>query len=287
MTLKSVISLLATLLILLVAVFIGRTLWVNYMDTPWTRDGRVRADVINVAADVSGIVVDVPVRDNQLVKKGDLLMQIDPDHYRIAVKQAESLVASRKATLEMRQLNARRRAEMDEMVVSRESRDDAHNTAAAAMADYEQAKAQLDAARLNLERTRVVAQVDGYVTNLNVHRGDYARVGEAKMAVIDKNSYWVYGYFEETKLPGIRVGMRAQVRLMSGDQPIDGTVESISSGITDRNSTPDGQLLANVEPTFNWVRLAQRIPVRIRLDQVPADVHLSAGMTASVTVQGD
>ncbi|SQC70794.1 fusaric acid resistance protein [Pseudomonas aeruginosa] len=108
MTLKSVISLLATLLILLVAVFIGRTLWVNYMDTPWTRDGRVRADVINVAADVSGIVVDVPVRDNQLVKKGDLLMQIDPDHYRIAVKQAESLVASRKATLEMRQLNARR-----------------------------------------------------------------------------------------------------------------------------------------------------------------------------------
>lgn len=110
----------------------------------------MRADVINVAADVSGIVVDVPVRDNQLVKKGDLLMQIDPDHYRIAVKQAESLVASRKATLEMRQLNARRRAEMDEMVVSRESRDDAHNTAAAAMADYEQPRLQLDAARLNL-----------------------------------------------------------------------------------------------------------------------------------------
>ena len=177
----------------------------------------MRADVINVAADVSGIVVDVPVRDNQLVKKGDLLMQIDPDHYRIAMKQAESLVASRKATLEMRQLNARRRAEMDEMVVSRESRDDAHNTAAAAMADYEQAKAQLDAARLNLERTRVVAQVDGYVTNLNVHRGDYARVGEAKMAVIDKNSYWVYGYFEETKLPYIREGDPVDMQLMSGE----------------------------------------------------------------------
>ncbi|WP_134393277.1 HlyD family secretion protein, partial [Pseudomonas aeruginosa] len=105
--------------------------------------------------------------------------------------------------------------------------------------------------------------------------------------LVDQQSFYVVAYFEETKLPGIRVGMRAQVRLMSGDQPIDGTVESISSGITDRNSTPDGQLLANVEPTFNWVRLAQRIPVRIRLDQVPADVHLSAGMTASVTVQGD
>ena len=235
MTLKSVISLLATLLILLVAVFIGRTLWVNYMDTPWTRDGRVRADVINVAADVSGIVVDVPVRDNQLVKKGDLLMRIDPDHYRIAVKQAESLVASRKATLEMRQLNARRRAEMDEMVVSRESRDDAHNTAAAAMADYEQAKAQLDAARLNLERTRVVAQVDGYVTNLNVHRGDYARVGEAKMAVIDKNSYWVYGYFEETKLPYIREGDPVDMQLMSGEH-LKGHVESIARGIYDRDN---------------------------------------------------
>ncbi|WP_134411236.1 HlyD family efflux transporter periplasmic adaptor subunit, partial [Pseudomonas aeruginosa] len=111
--------------------------------------------------------------------------------------------------------------------------------------------------------------------------------GQAVMALVDQQSFYVVAYFEETKLPGIRVGMRAQVRLMSGDQPIDGTVESISSGITDRNSTPDGQLLANVEPTFNWVRLAQRIPVRIRLDQVPADVHLSAGMTASVTVQGD
>ncbi|PBD28785.1 efflux RND transporter periplasmic adaptor subunit [Pseudomonas aeruginosa] len=255
MTLKSVISLLATLLILLVAVFIGRTLWVNYMDTPWTRDGRVRADVINVAADVSGIVVDVPVRDNQLVKKGDLLMQIDPDHYRIAVKQAESLVASRKATLEMRQLNARRRAEMDEMVVSRESRDDAHNTAAAAMADYEQAKAQLDAARLNLERTRVVAQVDGYVTNLNVHRGDYARVGEAKMAVIDKNSYWVYGYFEETKLPYIREGDPVDMQLMSGEH-LKGHVESIARGIYDRDNPESRELTADVNPTFNWVRLA-------------------------------
>ncbi|MBG4645654.1 HlyD family secretion protein [Pseudomonas aeruginosa] len=284
MTLKSVISLLATLLILLVAVFIGRTLWVNYMDTPWTRDGRVRADVINVAADVSGIVVDVPVRDNQLVKKGDLLMQIDPDHYRIAVKQAESLVASRKATLEMRQLNARRRAEMDEMVGSRESRDDAHNTAAAAMADYEQAKAQLDAARLNLERTRVVAQVDGYVTNLNVHRGDYARVGEAKMAVIDKNSYWVYGYFEETKLPYIREGDPVDMQLMSGEH-LKGHVESIARGIYDRDNPESRELTADVNPTFNWVRLAQRVPVRVHIDEVPDGVLLSAGITCTVIVK--
>lgn len=284
MTLKSVFSLLATLIILVVAVFIGRTLWVNYMDTPWTRDGRVRADIINVAPDVSGVVVEVPVRDNQQVKKGDLLMQIDPDHYRIAVKQAEAQVASRLATLKMRQLNARRRAAMDNEVVSRESLDDASNTAAAAEADYQQALAALDAAKLNLERTQVRASVDGYVTNLNVHRGDYARAGEAKMAVVDENSYWVYGYFEETKLPHIAVGDPAELQLMSG-QRLKGHVESIARAIYDRDNPESRELVADVNPTFNWVRLAQRIPVRIELLEVPKDIHLSAGMTATVNIE--
>lgn len=173
---------------------------------------------------------------------------------------------------------------MDEMVVSRESRDDAHNTAAAAMADYEQAKAQLDAARLNLERTRVVAQVDGYVTNLNVHRGDYARVGEAKMAVIDKNSYWVYGYFEETKLPYIREGDPVDMQLMSGEH-LKGHVESIARGIYDRDNPESRELTADVNPTFNWVRLAQRVPVRVHIDEVPDGVLLSAGITCTVIVK--
>lgn len=283
MTLKSVFSLLATLIILVVAVFIGRTLWVNYMDTPWTRDGRVRADIINVAPDVSGVVVEVPVRDNQQVKKGDLLMQIDPDHYRIAVKQAEAQVASRLATLKMRQLNARRRAAMDNEVVSRESLDDASNTAAAAEADYQQALAALDAAKLNLERTQVRASVDGYVTNLNVHRGDYARAGEAKMAVVDENSYWVYGYFEETKLPHIAVGDPAELQLMSG-QRLKGHVESIARAIYDRDHPESRELVADVNPTFNWVRLAQRVPVRIHIDEVPEGVLLAAGITTTVIV---
>ncbi|SDJ99718.1 RND family efflux transporter, MFP subunit [Pseudomonas delhiensis] len=283
MTLKSVFSLLATLIILVVAVFIGRTLWVNYMDTPWTRDGRVRADIINVAPDVSGVVVEVPVRDNQQVKKGDLLMQIDPDHYRIAVKQAEAQVASRLATLKMRQLNARRRAAMDNEVVSRESLDDASNTAAAAEADYQQALAALDAAKLNLERTRVRASVDGYVTNLNVHRGDYARAGEAKMAVVDQDSYWVYGYFEETKLPHIAVGDPAELQLMSG-QRLKGHVESIARAIYDRDNPESRELVADVNPTFNWVRLAQRVPVRIHIDEVPDGVLLAAGITTTVIV---
>ncbi|OEC43371.1 efflux transporter periplasmic adaptor subunit [Pseudomonas sp. 1D4] len=283
MTLKSVFSLLATLLVLLLAVFIGRTLWVNYMDSPWTRDGRVRADIINVAADVSGVVVEVPVADNQRVKKGDLLMRIDPEHYRLAVKQAEAQVNARKAVLDMRRLSAHRRAAMDEQVVSRESLDDASNTALAAEADYQQAQANLEAARLNLARTDVRAPVDGYVTNLTVHAGDYARIGEAKLAVVDETSYWVYGYFEETKLPHIAVGDPAELQLMSGER-LEGHVQSIARAIYDRDNPQSRELVADVNPTFNWVRLAQRVPVRIHIDKVPEGVLLAAGITATVIV---
>jgi RND family efflux transporter MFP subunit len=281
---KKLFSFIATLLVLALAILIGRTLWVHYMDTPWTRDGRVRADIINVAADVSGTVVDVPVRDNQRVKKGDLLMQIDPEHYQLAVKQAQALVASRKATWEMRKLNARRRADMDELVISAESRDDASNIASSALADYQLAQAQLEAAELNLARTRVLAAVDGYVTNLNVHRGDYARVGEAKMAVVDMNSFWVYGFFEETKLPHVRVGDAVDMQLMSGEI-LTGQVESIARGIYDRDNPQSRELIADVNPTFNWVRLAQRVPVRIHLDPVPDGVVLAAGITCTVIVK--
>jgi RND family efflux transporter MFP subunit len=253
------------------------------MDTPWTRDGRVRADVINVAADVTGVVVDVPVKDNQPVKKGDLLMQIDPEHYQLAVKQAEAMVASRKATWEMRKVNASRRKDMDALVISAENREDASNVANSAQADYQLALAQLEAAQLNLRRTRVLAAVDGYVTNLNVHRGDYARIGEAKMAVVDKNSFWVYGFFEETKLPHVKIGDPADMQLMSGEV-MKGHVESIARAIYDRDNPESRELIADVNPTFNWVRLAQRVPVRIHLDNVPEGVVLAAGITCTVIV---
>ncbi|WP_409278704.1 efflux RND transporter periplasmic adaptor subunit [Pseudomonas defluvii] len=281
---KKFFSLIATLLVLAAAVVIGRQLWVQYMNTPWTRDGRVRADIINVAADVPGYVVDVPVRDNQLVKKGDLLMQIDPEHYELEVKQAQALVASRKATWEMRKVNASRRADMDNLVISKENRDDASNIANSAMADYQHAQAQLAAAELNLKRTRILATVDGYVTNLNVHRGDYARTGEAKMAVVDKNSFWVYGFFEETKLPHVRVGDQAELQMMSGEM-LKGHVESISRGIYDRDNPESRELIADVNPTFNWVRLAQRVPVRIHIDEVPEGFLLAAGTTCTVVVK--
>lgn len=280
---KKLFSLIATLLILALAIWIGRLLWIHYMDTPWTRDGRVRADVINVAADVSGAVIDVPVKDNQPVKKGDLLMQIDPEHYQLAVKQAEAMVASRKATWEMRKVNANRRKDMDALVISAESREDASNVATSAQADYQLAVAQLEAAQLNLQRTKVLAAVDGYVTNLNVHRGDYARIGEAKMAVVDRNSFWVYGFFEETKLPHVRIGDPADMQLMSGEV-MKGHVESIARAIYDRDNPESRELIADVNPTFNWVRLAQRVPVRIHLDHVPEGVVLAAGITCTVIV---
>ena len=280
---KKFFSLLATLLVLALAIWIGRTLWEHYMNTPWTRDGRVRADIINVAADVNGYVTGVPVKDNQLVKKGDVLLEIDPEHYEIMVKQAQSLVASRKATWEMRKVNAHRRADMDSLVISRENRDDASNIADSALADYQHALAQLDAAQLNLKRTKVLATVDGYVTNLNVHRGDYARVGDPKMAVIDQDSFWVYGFFEETKLPHIRVGDKADLQMMSGEV-LKGHVESISRGIYDRDNPESRELVADVNPTFNWVRLAQRVPVRIHIDEIPDGFLLAAGTTCTVIV---
>ncbi|MCC8405183.1 HlyD family secretion protein [Paraburkholderia sp. MMS20-SJTN17] len=284
MIIRNLVGFIATAVIFIVAILIGRVLWVHYMDEPWTRDGRVRAEIVNVAPDVSGAIVDLPVKDNQFVKKGDLLMQIDPSHYQIAVEQAQAAVAARKAELQMKRDDAQRRADMDSQVVSKESRENATHTASAADAAYQQALAALDAAKLNLQRTRVVSPVDGYVTNLSVFRGDYASAGAAKLAIVDSHSFWVYGYFEETKLPHVRVGDQAEVRLMSGGT-LQGHVESISRGIYDRDNPQSHELLADVNPTFNWVRLAQRVPVRVKIDSVPADVMLAAGTTCTVIVR--
>jgi RND family efflux transporter MFP subunit len=283
MFIRKAVGFLATVAIFAAAIIIGRVLWVHYMDEPWTRDGRVRADVVNVAPDVSGAVVAMPVKDNQFVRKGDLVMEIDPSHYEIAVQQAQATVDERKTELQMRRDDAARRADMDSEVVSKENRDNAAHAAAGAVAQLEQAQAALAAAKLNLQRTRVVAPVDGYITNLNTYRGDYAVAGSARLAIVDSDSFWVYGYFEETKLPHVQVGDKASIVLMSGGM-LQGHVESISRGIYDRDNPESRELLADVNPTFNWVRLAQRVPVRIHIDTVPANVLLSAGTTCTVTL---
>ena len=245
MILRKLFGFVATAVILLVAILIGRSLWVHYMDDPWTRDGRVRAEIVNVAPDVSGAIVDLPVHDNQLVKKGDLIMQIDPSHYQIAVEQAQAAVAARRAELQMRRDDAARRADLDALVVSKENRENAAHSASSAGAQYQQAIAALDAAKLNLERTRVISPVDGYVTNLQVFKGDYAIAGQAKLAVVDSHSFWVYGYFEETKLPHVKLGNKAEIKLMSGGI-LEGHVESISRGIYDRDNPQSRELLADV-----------------------------------------
>ena len=282
---KTLIRVLITLLIVGLAGWTAYQLWVRYTNAPWTRDGRVRADVVNIASDVAGLVIAVPVHDNQYVHKGEVLFRIDQAHYLHALAEARAQVAQRKTLWQMKRGQSSRRAHLDDEVISRENREDTDLSALAAKADYEAAVADLEKIELDLERTIVRSPVDGWISNLLVRPGDFAHVGTAKLAVIDQHSFWVYGYFEEHKLQHIHIGDRAEVQLLGGQHALQGHVESIAHGISDRDNPTDPRLLANVNPTFNWVRLAQRIPVRIHLDQMPPDTPLVAGMTCSVIIR--
>jgi multidrug resistance efflux pump len=275
----------ATLVIVTLAFVLTWQLWWHYMRSPWTRDGRVRAEIVDVAADVSGRVTDLRVIDNQVVHKGDVLFIVDPDTYQFALAQAEAAVQSAKVDLENRQELAERRKRLgSRAVISTEELTTYTNSAAVAAAAYQQALAARDVAKLNMTRTIVYSPVNGYVTNLHLRIGDYATAGATKLSVLDSDSFWVAGYFEETKLPRIHVGEPARIKLMGVDREIGGHVESISSGIADPNSGGTGAGLANVDPIFTWVRLAQRIPVRIHMDHIPADVKVVAGQTCTIVV---
>ncbi|WP_065760566.1 efflux RND transporter periplasmic adaptor subunit [Pseudomonas defluvii] len=274
-----------TLCLVVVAVFAGLELWRYYMLTPWTRDAKIRADVVIIAPDVSGWVRELKAHDNQAVKAGDLLMSIDRDRFEAALEKANAVAETRQHQLRLREQEASRRAALGPQAISAELRENAQIIAAVARGEMREARAEVKAAALNLARSDVRAPRSGHITNLRLAEGNYVNAGQPVMALVDDSTFYVQAYFEETKLPRIKVGAPVKVWLMSAGEPMQGHVESISRGITDRNATPDSQLLAEVEPTFNWVRLAQRIPVRIKLDQVPKDVILSAGMTASVQVQ--
>ncbi|WP_275544505.1 HlyD family secretion protein [Pseudomonas sp. Marseille-Q0931] len=282
---RSTIRVGITLAMVVAAIFAGSWIWQHYMYSPWTRDARVRTDVVTIAPDVSGWVLELKVRDNQQVKAGDLLMSIDRDRYQAAVDKAKAVVDIRRQQLSLREHEASRRSRLGAQAISAELLENAQINAEMARGEYRQAQADLRVAELNLARSEVHAPRDGQITNLVLAQGNYVNAGQAVMALVDTQSFYVQAYFEETKLPRIQVGAPVEVWLMGGDQQIRGEVESISRGITDRNVSPDGQLLADVEPTFNWVRLAQRIPVRIKIDQVPEGMLLSAGMTASVRVE--
>jgi multidrug resistance efflux pump len=283
---KTLARVIATILVVAVGCAAAYELWNYYMLSPWTRDARVSADVVTIAPDVAGFVSDLRVKDNQIVHKGDILFIIDQERYTRAVATARANVEARKADMSIAQNNATRRAKLTTLSISPEDKQNAQLTAASAAAEYDQAVADLSTATLNLNRTVVRAPVNGIVTNLALVVGQYAAVGTELMAVIDSDSYRVEGYFEETKLPVIKPGDPVEIHLMSGGPELRGHVDSISRGITDRDNSNGPELLANVNPTFEWVRLAQRIPVRIHIDDIPQGVHISAGMTCTVVVPG-
>ncbi|MBB6193555.1 RND family efflux transporter MFP subunit [Sphingobium wenxiniae] len=277
---------LATLLVVLIAGLVLWRLYTYYTYAPQTRDGKIRADVVALAADVTGRVDTVNVKDNQLVRKNDLLFTVDRARLHNALAQADAAVDTARATLVATRREERRYQLLGD-IVSGQQRDDRRSQAQEAQARYEQAIADRDLARINLERSQVRSPVNGIVTNFSLRPGAYATAGQPVMALVDADSYYVAGYFEETKLSRIAPGARVTIRVMGEDRPLVGHVEGRSAGIDDRErTTAAGTLLANVNPTFSWVRLAQRVPVRIAIDRVPPGLALIAGRTVTVTLDG-
>lgn len=273
-----------TLLFVALAITIALMTWQYYVLSPWTRNGAVRVQVANVAPQVSGEIIELPVVDNQLVHKGDLLYVIDPFNFQVAVHTAQAQVAQLAADLQVKQAQSQRRQRLSSEATTPEEQQIFAGNAAQAQAAYDAATQQLALAQLNLKRTRVTSPVNGYVTNLLLRVGDFASQGSSNVTVVDSDSFWIDGYFEETKLSQICLGDRAEAKLMSYPDPITGHVETITRGISVSNAEAGTQGLPNVDPIYTWVRLAQRVPVRISIDSVPAGVPLISGMTATVTV---
>ncbi|MET0443085.1 MAG: HlyD family secretion protein [Pseudorhodoplanes sp.] len=266
------------------ALAVGRYLWVYYMDAPWTRDGRVRADVVTVAPDVSGFATEILVKDNQAVQRGDVLMRIDRARFALALQQADAVVAGRKATLEQADLDLKRYNDLTTAAVSQQKKEQVVATQLLAQASYDQAVADRGVAQLNLDRSEIRAPVSGRISNMDLRPGTYVSAGKGVMALVDTSSLRVDGYFEETKLARIHPGDPVRIHLMGDSRELTGRVESIAAGIEDRDRAQGSNLLANVTPTFSWVRLAQRVPVRVSLDAVPDGATLVAGRTATVEI---
>ncbi len=279
-----VVPILVTLSMVALAALLGRAMWEAYMAAPWTRDGRVRAEIVDIAPEVSNTVVAINAQDNQFVRKGDLLFEIDPARFELAVKQAEATAESRRQDMFLRQADARRRRNL-EGAVSAEERERFGISAGIAAASYNEALAALDLAKLNLNRTKVYSTANGYATNVRLRVGAFATAGQRAMSIIDAESFWIYAYFEETQLERIHNGDPVRIALMGFQQPVSGHVDSVSRGITDRNGQLGNQGLQDVDPIFTWVRLAQRIPIRVHIDTVPPGVQLVAGLTCTVLVE--
>jgi RND family efflux transporter MFP subunit len=287
MAITAALRVFVTLAVVISAVLVGWWLWDFYMLSPWTRDARVQGNIVEVAPDVSGLITAINVVDNQKVAKGDVLFVIDRQRFALAVDQAQATVAQNQSTMKLAQDNADRDAkvmEHDSSAISAETVETSRTKASDATAALQLARSQLATAQLNLERSTVRSPVNGFVTNLTATVGDYATTGTGVLALVDHDSFYVYAYFMETKLPAIRIGDEAEVRLMAGGTLLRGTVQGLSRAIANPTSARGG-LLASVDPNFEWIRLAQRIPVRIALQNLPPDLELVAGMSATVVIR--
>ncbi|MBR0845726.1 HlyD family secretion protein [Bradyrhizobium liaoningense] len=276
---------LATLAIALVAILISVATWQHYVTAPWTRNGSVRVQVANVAPQIAGKIVELRVADNQFVHKGDVLYVIDPFDFDVAVRIGKALVDQRAADLVVKQAEFDRRQHLSNLATTPEEQQIFAGNAMQAKAAYAAAAHQLAQAELNLKRTSVLSPVDGYVTNLLLRVGDYAVAGVSNVSVIDSNSFWIDGYFEETKMARVCVGDRVEAQLIGYAKPVLGHVKSVTRGVSVSNAAAGTQGLPNVDPIYTWVRLAQRVPVRVAIDTVPPDVPLVSGMTATVTIR--
>ena len=275
----------ATTLAVLAAAVAIALIYQYYVASPWTRDGRVRVLVANVAPQVSGQIVELRVVDNQVVTKGEVLYVIDPFDFRGSVDSAKAMVQSRAANLQVKQTQADRRQSLTSLAASVEEKQQYAGNATMAQADFAQAQVQLAQAEINLKRTEVRSPVNGYVTNMMLRVGDYASTSSPNIAIIDSDSFWIDGYFEETKLGRICVGDAVVAELMGYARPVLGTVQSFGRGISVSDATASTQGLPNVNPVYTWVRLAQRVPIRVRIDEVPPGVLLASGLTATVRVR--
>lgn len=283
--LKATLRVALTLVVVAGGLAGGSYVWRAYMDDPWTRDGRVRADIVRLGPDVSGPVTEVRVADNGEVRKGDVLFVIDQARFRLALDLARATEAGRLSDLEQKRREADRRDKLTSAALSIESKEQAHAAVDSADAAWREATVDRQKAELDLARTEVRSPVNGHVTNLLLEPGDYVSPGKAVVAIVDEESFYVAGYFEETKIRHIRVGDAATVRLMGHPEDLSGHVESVARAIVDRDNPVGDELVANVNPSFSWVRLAQRVPVRIKLDAPPGDLRLTAGLTATVVVK--
>lgn len=277
----------STLLIAALAIVAVWLVWNYYMQSPWTRDGKIRAEQVDITPQVSGSILALNVRDNQFVKAGEVLFQIDPTPWRIAVMNADARLAKAQSDLSRASHEASRRKGLSANFISAEDLDAANMALKAAQANFDAAQAEREHARWQLGQTEVKAPVDGWVTNLTTRVGNYASVGHPVFALIDSHSFYVVGYFEETKLRHIRQGDRADIVLYSDNQKLQGHVSSIGRAIHDQSLTTDGTLVADIKPTIPWVRLAQRVPVRIEFDTLDAKTLLVAGTTCTVSIQGE